>query len=51
MLVVSESTNHKDDEVDEKAQYCGEIIVLEPQAATSTSAKLRLIQIKKTQNE
>lgn len=51
VLVVSESTNHKDDEVDEKAQYCGEIIVLEPQAATSTSAKLRLIQIKKTQNE
>lgn len=47
VLVVSKSTKHKDDEVDEKAQYCSEIVVLEPQAETSTSAKLRLIQIKK----
>jgi rfaE bifunctional protein nucleotidyltransferase chain/domain len=45
VLVVSESTDHKDNEVDEKAQYCGKIIVLEPQATTSTSAKLRMIQI------
>lgn len=45
VLVVSESTKHPDGEVDEKAQYCGEIIVLEPQSETSTSAKLRLIQI------
>lgn len=47
VLVVSESTNHKDDEVDEKSHYCGEIVVLQPQAETSTSAKLRLIQIRK----
>lgn len=47
VLVVSESTKHGDNEVDEKAQYCGEIIVLEPQAITSTSAKLRRIQIGK----
>lgn len=47
VLVVSKSTKHQDDEVDEKAQYCTEIVVLEPQAETSTSAKLRLIQIKK----
>ena len=47
VLIVSESTKHADDEVDEKAQYCGEIIVLEPQATTSTSAKLRMIQIGK----
>lgn len=46
ILIVSKSTNHAEDEVDEKAQYCGEIIVLEPQAETSTSAKIRLIQIK-----
>lgn len=46
-LVVSESTKHGEDEVDEKAQYCGEIVVLEPQAETSTSAKVRLIQIAK----
>jgi D-glycero-beta-D-manno-heptose 1-phosphate adenylyltransferase len=47
VLVVSESTNHDGKEVDEKAQYCGEIVVLEPQAETSTSAKLRLIQMHK----
>lgn len=47
ILVVSKSTKHKDGEVDEKAQYCGEIVLLEPQSETSTSAKLRLIQIKK----
>ena len=47
VLVVSESTGHKAGEVDEKAQYCGEIVVLEPQATTSTSAKLRMIQIGK----
>ncbi len=40
VLVVSESTDHKNDAVDEKAQYCGQIVVLEPQATTSTSAKL-----------
>jgi D-glycero-beta-D-manno-heptose 1-phosphate adenylyltransferase len=47
VLVVSESTKHGANEVDEKAQYCGEIVVLEPQASTSTSAKLRLIQMRK----
>lgn len=47
VLVVSESTNHDGKEVDEKSQYCREIVVLEPQAKTSTSAKLRLIQISK----
>ncbi len=47
VLVVSESTKHDSQEVDEKSQYCGEIVVLEPQAATSTSAKLRLIQMHK----
>ncbi len=47
ILVVSESTDHKANEVDEKSQYCGEIVVLEPQATTSTSAKLRMIQIGK----
>lgn len=45
ILVVSESTQHADGEVDEKSKYCGEIVVLEPQSETSTSAKLRLIQI------
>lgn len=47
VLVVSKSTKHQDDEVDEKASYCKEIVVLEPQSETSTSAKVRLIQISK----
>jgi D-beta-D-heptose 7-phosphate kinase/D-beta-D-heptose 1-phosphate adenosyltransferase len=51
VLVVSESTKHADDEVDEKASYCEEIVVLEPQASTSTSAKIRLIQISQGNNE
>lgn len=50
ILIVSESTNHAEEEVDEKAQYCREIIVLEPQSETSTSAKIRLIQISKNNN-
>lgn len=47
ILVVSKSTKHKEGEVDQKSQYCGQIVLLEPQSETSTSAKLRLIQIKK----
>lgn len=43
ILVVSKSTKHKDDAVDEKSKYCGEIVVLAPQSTTSTSAKLRLM--------
>ncbi len=50
VLVVSESTKHDTEEVDEKAQYCGQIVVLEPQSETSTSAKLRLIQITNPQH-
>jgi len=45
VLVVSKATKHKNEDVSEKSQYCGEIVVLEPQSETSTSAKIRLIQI------
>lgn len=47
VLVVSKSTGFEDGVVDEKAQYCGEMVVLEPQSETSTTAKIRLIQISK----
>ncbi len=47
ILVLSKSTKHDDEAVAQKARYCGEIVLLEPQAETSTSAKLRLIQIQK----
>ncbi|HEU4677323.1 MAG TPA: adenylyltransferase/cytidyltransferase family protein [Candidatus Paceibacterota bacterium] len=50
ILVVSKSTEHPEGAVDEKAAFCGEIVVLEPQAETSTSAKIRLIQIEKGEN-
>ncbi len=45
VLVVSKSTKHHSDEVDEKAKYCKEIVVLEPQSETSTSAKIRLMHV------
>ncbi len=47
ILVVSKSTKHNHDQVDEKSKYCGEVVIMDPQAETSTSAKLRLIQINK----
>lgn len=47
VLVISKSTKHRDEEVSEKSKYCKEIVLLEPQAETSTSAKIRLIQITK----
>lgn len=50
VLVVSKSTKHEDEAVDEKAQYCSEIVVLEPQSETSTSAKIRLIQISNSEH-
>lgn len=47
VLVLSKSTKHDEKDIAEKSKYCGEVVLLEPQAETSTSAKLRLIQIKK----
>lgn len=47
VLVVSKSTKHNNDQVGEKSKFCGKVIIMEPQAETSTSAKLRLIQINK----
>lgn len=43
ILVVSKSTKHKKDDLDEKRKYCGKVVLLEPQAETSTSAKVRLL--------
>ena len=49
VLVLSKSTKHDPEDIKEKSKYCGEVVLLEPQAETSTSARLRLIQIKKVQ--
>lgn len=43
-LIVTEET-YDDDTLDELKQHCGRIVVLEPQAETSTSAKIRKMQI------
>lgn len=43
VLVMSKSTNHKPADVKEKKKYVGKILLLEPQAQTSTSAKVRLL--------
>jgi rfaE bifunctional protein nucleotidyltransferase chain/domain len=50
-LVISTSTRHNKAEIEEKSQYCGKVVTLEPQAQTSTSAKIRLIEISKRAHE
>lgn len=44
VLIVTKKTYTKAD-LKELKQYCSKIVVLEPQATTSTSAKIRLLQI------
>lgn len=45
VLVISKSTKHREDDLKLKEQYCGEVVLLEPQSTTSTSAKLRLMHV------
>jgi D-beta-D-heptose 7-phosphate kinase/D-beta-D-heptose 1-phosphate adenosyltransferase len=45
VLVLSKSTKHKKEHIEEKKQYCGKIVLLPPQAETSTSAKVRLLHV------
>jgi len=45
VLVVSKSTKHTQSNLKEKAKYCAEIVYMEPQSETSTSAKLRLMHV------
>jgi len=45
VLVLSKSTKHKKADIDEKRKYCGKIVLLPPQAETSTSAKVRLLHV------
>lgn len=44
VLIATKETYNKK-ELKELKQYCGKVTVLEPQATTSTSAKIRLLQI------
>lgn len=45
VLVLSKSTKHKPEDIKEKQKYCGKIVLLQPQAETSTSAKIRLLHV------
>ena len=45
VLVLSKSTKHKKGDIDEKKKYCGKVVLLQPQAQTSTSAKVRLLHV------
>ncbi len=43
ILVMSKTTKHQAADIKEKQKYVGKVILLQPQAATSTSAKVRLL--------
>lgn len=43
VLVMSKSTKHKPEDIKEKKKHVGRVVLLEPQASTSTSAKVRLL--------
>lgn len=45
VLVLSKSTKHKKEDIEEKKKYCGKVVLLPPQAETSTSAKVRLLHV------
>ncbi|MDB5190079.1 MAG: D-alpha,beta-d-heptose 7-phosphate 1-kinase, d-beta-d-heptose 1-phosphate adenylyltransferase [Parcubacteria group bacterium] len=45
VLVLSKSTKHRKEDIEEKKKYCGRIVMLPPQAETSTSAKVRLLHV------
>ncbi|MDR0463180.1 MAG: adenylyltransferase/cytidyltransferase family protein [Pseudomonadales bacterium] len=47
LIATAETYNKK--QLKELKEYCGKVVVLEPRATTSTSAKLRRIQIKMTE--
>ena len=48
VLIITKETNDKytKDEMKEIATYCGKVVILNPMATTSTSAKIRLLQLK-----
>lgn len=45
VLVLSKTTKHKEADIREKSKYVGKIVLLQPQAETSTSAKVRLLHV------
>lgn len=46
VLIMSETTkDHPEEELRALKEFCGQVVVLEPQAMTSTSAKIRLLHV------
>lgn len=45
VLILSKSTRHKPGDIQEKKRYVGKVVLLDPQASTSTSAKVRLLHV------
>lgn len=43
ILVVSETTGHDDGDIDSMKSFCDKIEILEPQAITSTTARIRML--------
>lgn len=50
VLVLSKTTKHKNADISEKKKYCGKVVLLQPQAETSTSAKVRLLHVSGADN-
>lgn len=50
VLVLSKTTKHKKEDIAEKEKYCGRVVLLAPQAETSTSAKVRLLHVNGANN-
>lgn len=48
VLIITKETNDKytKEEMKEIGSYCGKVVILNPMATTSTSAKIRLLQLK-----
>lgn len=45
VLVISETTKHSKESIEDMKKYCGRIELLEPQAETSTTAQIRRLLI------
>jgi len=45
VLIVSKTTNHSKEKYKEISKFCDKILLLEAQAQTSTTARIRLLHI------
>ena len=43
ILILSETTGHEDGDTDSMKSFCGKVEILEPQAITSTTARVRML--------